>query len=110
MKLYVSYIEEQYKDTIIGHLGNSGTAYLILHRVQCWCACAVIEENRALPMVMYCSHIIYKYYYRLRFYPIKHNEEGKDIQNKIFINIPHFIKTRLRVDCLQDGLLCTIIN
>ena len=25
MKLYVSNIEEPYKDTIIGHLGNSGT-------------------------------------------------------------------------------------
>ena len=35
-KLYVSDIEEYYKDTIFGHLGNSGTSDLILHIVQCW--------------------------------------------------------------------------
>ena len=27
MNLYVSNIEKYYKDTIIGHLGNLGTAY-----------------------------------------------------------------------------------
>ena len=45
MNLYVSNIEESYKDTIIVHLGNSGTAYLILHKVQCWRACAVDEKK-----------------------------------------------------------------
>ena len=30
MKLYVYDIEESYKETIIGHLGNSVTAYLLL--------------------------------------------------------------------------------
>ena len=39
------------------------------------------------------------------FSPIKHNEEVKDIYNRIFNNIPHFIKNRLHVDCLQDGFL-----
>ena len=28
--IYVSNIEESYEDTIIGHLGNSGTEYLLL--------------------------------------------------------------------------------
>ena len=35
MKLYVSDIEESYKYTIIGHLGNLATEYLLLHIVQC---------------------------------------------------------------------------
>ena len=43
MKLYVSDIEELYRDTIIGHLINSGTAYLLLRIVECWSACAVDE-------------------------------------------------------------------
>ena len=50
----MSDIEESYKDTIIGHLGNSGTAYLLLHTVQCWRACAVDEENWNLPMILFC--------------------------------------------------------
>ena len=33
------------------------------------------------------------------------NEEGKDIHNEIFKNIPNFIKNRLRVKCLQDILV-----
>ena len=41
MKIYVSNIEESYKDTIIGHLVNSGIADLLLHIVQCWRAYAV---------------------------------------------------------------------
>ena len=41
MKLYVSVIEESYKVTTFGHLVNSGTAYLLLHIVQCWRACEV---------------------------------------------------------------------
>ena len=38
------------------------------------------EENEALPMVLYCSDMIYKYYSHLRFVSIKHNEEGKNPQ------------------------------
>ena len=34
MKLYVSNIEESYKDTLIGNLGNSGTLDLSLQIVQ----------------------------------------------------------------------------
>ena len=43
MKLYVSDIEESYKGTIIGHLGNSVTANLLLHMVHFLSACAVTE-------------------------------------------------------------------
>ena len=43
MKLYVSDIEEPYKYTIIGHLGNSGTEDLLLHILQCCLSCAVDE-------------------------------------------------------------------
>ena len=67
MKLYVSNIEESYKDTTIGHLGNSGTSYLLLHIVQYWRACVVNEENQALPMVICCSQVMYKYYSHLGF-------------------------------------------
>ena len=67
MKLYVSDIEESFKDTFIGHLGNSGTSDLVLHTVQCWRVCSVDEENRALPMVLYCSGMIYKYDFHLGF-------------------------------------------
>ena len=59
MKLYVSDIEESYKDTIIGHLGNSGTEDLLLHVEKCWRSCAINEENISSPMVLYCSHMMY---------------------------------------------------
>ena len=45
MKLYVSDIVEPYKDSIIGCLGNSGTAYLLLHILQSRIECAVEERN-----------------------------------------------------------------
>ena len=91
MKLYVTNIEDSYKDTIIGHLLNPGTSDLLVHIVNYWRACAVNEENWYLPIVLYCSHMMYQYYSRLGFFPIKHNEEGKYIHNEIFNNIPHFI-------------------
>ena len=92
MKFYVYNIEESCKEAIIGHLGNSGTADLLLHIVLYWSACEADEEKWSLPMVLYCSDMMYTYYYRLGFYPIKNNEEGKNIHNEIFNNIPHFIK------------------
>ena len=46
--------------------------------------------------------MMYKYYSSLGFYPIKHNDEGKDIHNEMFNNIQHFIKNPLHVDCIQD--------
>ena len=58
MKLYLSDIEESYKDTIIGHLVYSGTEDLLLHMVRCWFVCAVDEEILYLPMVMYCSRMM----------------------------------------------------
>ena len=65
MMLYVSNIEEAYKDIIIGHLENSGTEDLLLHIEIVCCACAVDEERMALTMVLYCSGMMYKYYFRL---------------------------------------------
>ena len=103
MKLYVSNIEESYKDTVIGYLGNSGTEDLSLHIIQCWFSCVVGKEKRSLPMVLYCSVIIYKYYSRLGFIPIKHNEEGGNIHNEIFNILPHFIQNCPRVNFLHDG-------
>ena len=35
--------------------------------VQCWGAFSVDEENRALPMVLYFSRMMYKYYSHLGF-------------------------------------------
>ena len=58
-------------------------------------------------MVLYFSHLMYKYYSHLGFSPIKHDWEGKDVHNEIFNNIPHFIKNRLRVYFIQDSfVLC----
>ena len=48
---------------------------------------------------------MYKYYSRLGFIPIKHNEEVKEVHNEIFINIPHFIKICLCVNYLQYGFV-----
>ena len=49
IKLYVSDIQESYKDTIIGNLVNSGTEDLLLHILQFRCACAGDEENSLCP-------------------------------------------------------------
>ena len=43
MNLYVSDIEESYKETIINHMLGSGAADLLLHIVQCCHAFVVIE-------------------------------------------------------------------
>ena len=58
---------ESYKDSVIGHLGNLGTVYLLLHIVKCWHAYAFYEDNWVLHMVIYFSGTMYKYYSRLRF-------------------------------------------
>ena len=58
MKSYVSRIAESYKDTTIAYLVKSVTSDLLLHILRCWCACAVDEENRALPVVLYCSDLM----------------------------------------------------
>ena len=105
MKLHVYNIEESYEDKIIGNLGNSGTEILLLHILQCWSACAVDEYNWNLHMVLYSLSMMYKHYSFLGFYPIKHNEEGKYTHNEIFNNIPHFIKKRLHINCLQYGFV-----
>ena len=56
-------------------------------------------------MFLYFSKMMYRYYSHLGFLPIKHNEEGKYINSKIFNNIPYFIKNLIRVNCLQDGFV-----
>ena len=48
---------------------------------------------------------MYKYYSRLGLISIRKNEEGEDINNEIFNNIPHFIKNILHVNCLQNGFI-----
>ena len=48
----MSDIEESFKNTIICHLGNSVTTYLLLHIVKCLRACEVNEENKAQTMVL----------------------------------------------------------
>ena len=67
MKLYLSNIEESYKYTIIGNIGNLGTADLLLHIVNCWSSCEINEEIQDLSLVQYCSHMMYKYYSCLGF-------------------------------------------
>ena len=56
-------------------------------------------------MAVYCSVMMYKYYSRCWFSPIKNNEEGKYGHNEMFNNIPHFIKNFLHVYFLQDGFV-----
>ena len=68
MNICVYNIVESHTDTIIGHLGNSSKADLLLHIVQCWLACAVDEDNRDLTIVLYCSVMMYKYYSIIRFF------------------------------------------
>ena len=53
-------------------------------------------------MFMYFLVMVYEYHSRLGFLSIKHDEEGKDIHNDIFNNIPYFIKNCLHFNCLQD--------
>ena len=52
-------------------MGKLGTVDLLLHILQCWRTCAVNEENQDMPLVMYCSQMMYKYYSLLRFYQIE---------------------------------------
>ena len=58
---------------------NTVTADFLLHIVQCWHTCLVYKDNWDLPMVLYCSVMMYKYYSYFGFIPTKHNEEGKEI-------------------------------
>ena len=112
MNIYVSDIVKLYRDTIICHLVNSGTSYLLFCIVQCWHVCEFDEDNRSLPMVLYWLGIMCKYYSCLGFFPIKHNKEWKYTHNEIFNKIPHFIKNRPRVNFLQDGFVmynCTVL-
>ena len=55
MNIHVSNILESYKDRIIGHLINADTSDLLIHIVQCWCACAADRDYWYLPIVIYCS-------------------------------------------------------
>ena len=53
MKIYVSYMVELYKDTIICSLSTAVPAELLLHMVQCCHASTVDEDIQALPVVIY---------------------------------------------------------
>ena len=71
MKLCVSDIVESYKDTIMGYIFNACKLDLLLHIVQ-WCrACAVDKNKWDIYIVLYCTGMMYKYYSRLGFLPIK---------------------------------------
>ena len=106
MKLFVSGIVESYRDKSIGHLRNLGKTNLLLHIVQCWHVFEVDKENWGLTIVLYCLGIIYKYYSRLGFIPTKQKQDGKQIHNEIFNNIPHFIKNSLHVNFSSRRFCC----
>ena len=109
LKPYVSDILESYKDTRVVILGNTGTVYFLLQIVQCRSACAVDDDNWSLPVVLYCSEIMYKYYSHIGFLLIKHDEEGNDIDKELFNSIPHFTKNSLHVNCIHDFFKCTML-
>ena len=58
----MSDIVESYKETTIDYLENSGPEDLLLHILHCLRVCPVDKDNWVLPMVLYCSIIVYKYY------------------------------------------------
>ena len=105
MKLHVSNIDESYKDIIIGNMENSGTADLLLHIVKRWHVCTVNEENQDLPLVIYCSHKMYKYYSRLGFYPINTTRERNKKTQRNIQQYNAFHQKGLHVDCLQDSFV-----
>ena len=73
----MSDIEESYKNTIVGHLVNSGTEDLLLHIVQCWREFSFNEEKLKLPIFMCFLVKMYRYYSYLGCFSIKNNEERK---------------------------------
>ena len=93
MNIYVPDIEESYNDTIMFHLRNSGTAYLLLHIVQWWCEYVVDDEKRDLPMATYCSRMMNIYYSCLGF--IQSNTMSKE---RIFKS--RFMRNNLGDNCL----------
>ena len=110
MNLYVSYIVESYKNTMICNLGNTDKVDLLIHTVQCWCACTVDKDYRDLPMVIKISGMMYKYYLCIGFIPIKHNKEGKEIHNK-YSAISHIkSKTVFMSNIFKIFMLCTTIK
>ena len=61
------------------------------------------EDKRSLPMFLYFTHMIYKYYYRLGFSQSNTMRKKKVIKDEIFNNITHFIKNSILKKFLQDG-------
>ena len=55
MNLDVSHTMKSYRDTILGHVENSDTSYLLLHMVHCWCECAVDWRET---VSTYCSVLL----------------------------------------------------
>ena len=84
-------------------MGNTGKADLLLHIVHRWHVCAFDEKNRDLPVVIYCSAMMYKYSYHIGFISNKHNKEG-NYTNKVVLNhIIHFIPNHPRVNYIHGG-------
>ena len=57
-------------------------------------------------MVIKCSVKMYKCYSCLRFLPIKHNNEVKDIDIEVLNNIPHLMKNNLVSTVFSMVFLC----
>ena len=103
IKTYVSAIVKLYEDTIIGYLRESDTTQLLLRIVQCCHLCDVDEDNFALPVVLYCSAMMYWYYYCLGVLPIKHNKKGTYTHEEKINCIPNFIKNSLPYNYINYG-------
>ena len=54
--------------------------------------------------------MMWKYYSHHGFLPFKHNEEGKDIHNEIFNNIPHLIRSIFVSTFFRIVLLYTMVK
>ena len=68
-------------------LNNSGNTEIFLKIIQCWRACAIKNEpDQAPPMVIHQVSLMYPYYSRLVFFPIKHNSV-EDQTNKEYFSV-----------------------
>ena len=82
---------------------------LLLHIVELWRTYAVDEGNRFLPVVIYSSGMMYKYYYHLKFIPIKHTEK-ENASIKIIQQYNIFHQNCLHVNCLHYGFVMYNVN
>ena len=78
---------------------------MLLCRVHCWSASKIDKDNWSLPVILYCSAMMYKYYSFLVFILVKHNEKVKYILKEAFNNLQHFIKNIIHVNCIRIGFV-----